>query len=73
MQTPTSPADLAPAAAQLLAVLRAAPARLRMNELATATGMSVAGVGTSLRSLERRGVARYAAGCWTVTDRTRAL
>ena len=73
MQTSIPGPELAPAAAQLLDVLRTTPSRLRMNELATATGLSVASVGTSLRVLERRGQARYASGCWTITDRARAL
>ena len=65
------PAPLGDEAASVLSVLAAAgeDTGVKLNALATATGLPTGHVGRHLRTLERERLARYAAGAWQPTNR----
>ncbi|MCW3040230.1 MAG: hypothetical protein JWM31_2135 [Solirubrobacterales bacterium] len=54
--------------AQVLRVLRTGSRRLRLNEMAAATGLPVSRIATGLQTLERQGHVRFVAGRWVALE-----
>jgi DNA-binding IclR family transcriptional regulator len=65
------PVPLSEEAGTVLMALVSAPAEhgLKLNELASRTGLPTGHVGRHLRTLERDRLARYGAGAWRATAR----
>lgn len=55
-------------AAQVLVMLRAASQGLRLKEVSTATGLSIAQASAALVTLESRGEAQFSGGHWAAIN-----